>query len=267
MSGVTLTLAPYVAGGLTVGGFGAALSRRRELVARWCTWAVTAPLVGGAFLLGRGAVAALAAAAGVIAAGEYARLARLPVPDRLVVSAAALAAPVLALADPAWLGRLALLVPLVAIAPALFTSDVADGGRGARTAFGMVWLGALSQLVALGPVALVLFAAVSVEDVAAWCGGHALGGPRLSPLSPGKTWSGALVGAAAGLGVLALAGALTPAYALAVTVGAPLGDLVESALKRAAGVKDAGAWLPGFGGLLDRIDSLLVALALAGVLR
>ncbi|MDH6440064.1 CDP-diglyceride synthetase [Streptomyces sp. SAI-144] len=111
-----------------------------------------------------------------------------------------------------------------------------------------------------------MFVAVSVADIAAYFAGRRLGGPRLSPLSPAKRWSGALAGAAAGVCVLAVLSALTLPMAIAVAVGGPAGDLLESMIKRGAQVKDAGHWLPGSGGLLDRIDSLLVALAVLLVL-
>lgn len=73
-------------------------------------------------------------------------------------------------------------------------------------------------------------------------------------------------GAVAGLGALAALSALSWPAAVAVAVGGPAGDLLESMVKRGARVKDAGHWLPGSGGLLDRVDSLLVALAVLLVL-
>ncbi|NEC65624.1 phosphatidate cytidylyltransferase, partial [Streptomyces sp. SID9727] len=113
--------------------------------------------------------------------------------------------------------------------------------------------------------------AVALGDVGAWCGGTALGrrGPLarpLSPLSPNKTWAGVLGAAVATGALLAVLGAFSPLLWAAVVGGCVLGDLVESMVKRESGVKDAGSWLPGFGGLLDRIDSLLVALLLAMVM-
>lgn len=260
-------LAPYVVGALSAGGVGVLASRRRELVKRWCTWVVTAPVVGGSLALGRPGAAVLACGLGIVAAGEYARLAKLSMADRVVLTVGLVVAPTVAWLAPAALPRLALMAPVVAAFPTLLRGAVTErGGRAMRLGFGLLWLGALSQLVTLGAAALAVIVAVSVGDVAAWCGGRLLRGPRLCVLSPNKTWSGAVAGAAAGVGVLVLAGAVTPALVIAVAVGAPIGDLVESAVKRAAGVKDAGSWLPGFGGLLDRIDSLLVALAVAGAL-
>ena len=86
-------------------------------------------------------------------------------------------------------------------------------------------------------------------------------------ISPNKTWSGAIAGLACAAAVGALMGWLTGAAAIALLVGlsvalslvAQAGDLVESAVKRHYGVKDSGNLIPGHGGILDRVDGLLLA--------
>jgi phosphatidate cytidylyltransferase len=132
-----------------------------------------------------------------------------------------------------------------------------------------------------GPSLLTfLFCVVWAGDIAALYVGRAFGRRKLAPtLSPNKTWEGAIGSVAGSLlvagGLLALATQLANwnisrlsfpgeswywlLLAVLVNVAAQVGDLAESALKRSAGVKDSGTILPGHGGILDRIDALLLA--------
>lgn len=111
---------------------------------------------------------------------------------------------------------------------------------------------------------LLTLTAVWAVDTAAYSVGRLAGRRRLWPrISPNKTWEGTSAGILAGIVVCeAWASALQIGVGVAFVLGvalagsAVIGDLAESALKRAARVKDAGALLPGHGGLLDRIDSL-----------
>ncbi len=107
-------------------------------------------------------------------------------------------------------------------------------------------------------------------DTAALYIGQAFGRHKLAPrVSPAKTWEGAFGSVAGGLTAGAVyAHYLLPAAPLGVVLGlaavgnlaGQVGDLCESALKRGAGVKDSGSWLPGHGGWLDRIDSSLFSI-------
>lgn len=105
------------------------------------------------------------------------------------------------------------------------------------------------------------------SDAGAYYIGRAFGKRKLAPkISPGKTWEGVFGGVAAALAMATLAHFwffrelplkwMLP-LALAMSIVGILGDLVESALKRSASAKDAASILPGHGGLLDRLDSLL----------
>ena len=113
---------------------------------------------------------------------------------------------------------------------------------------------------------LVVFAC----DTGAFAVGRLAGRHRMAPrISPNKTWEGAAGGFAASVGAALLVGVAfdlaVPLWQQAligavVSVAAQAGDLFESALKRAANVKDSGSIMPGHGGILDRMDSILFAL-------
>ena len=260
-------LAPWLGGALALGGVAVALARRRELVLRWCCWAVGVPAVVALFWWGDPGVAILGVAVAVVATLEYGALTGLGRVDRAVLTAAVTGVVLTVWLEPGQATR-ALGIGLLAIACVpVVAGDSTDGFRRASTAvLGLIWLSPLAALVPLGATALALFAAVSIGDVVAFGAGPALGGPLLSPISPAKRVSGTLAGAAAGVAALVLVGAWTWPLAIAVAVGGPLGDLVESMVKRGVLAKDSGTWLAGAGGLLDRIDSLLVALAVLLVL-
>lgn len=145
----------------------------------------------------------------------------------------------------------------------------------AATFFGVVYtcgpFAIAAHLHALSPHWMFLPLLVSwVGDSAAYYVGRAIGRHKLAPrISPGKTWEGtigsALLGTAAGVvylqavmpEILALWAMI--ALPLAVNVAGQIGDLAESALKRASGTKDSGQILPGHGGALDRMDGTLFA--------
>ena len=137
-------------------------------------------------------------------------------------------------------------------------------------ALGLIWL----YLLPVGRTWVeYTICVVAAADIAAYAVGRLVGGPKLwRRVSPGKTWAG-LVGAC--LAATAASVAVTPYIHTAPTRAAIAGlllgalaqggDLFESWLKRRAGVKDSGTLLPGHGGVLDRLDSLIpVAPVVAG---
>ena len=183
-----------------------------------------------------------------------------------------------------------------------YATDQFIASMGATT-FGMLYLGVsfnlLERLALLdatpsyylaqaepanrgGMLLLLLLATVKFGDIAAYFGGRAFGRHRLSPrISPGKTWEGfafSFIGAvggtylftalfAWGLGASPFYGWWQPlVWGLILGPVGVAGDLVESALKRDAAVKDSGTLVPGFGGWLDLADALIIAAPVAYLL-
>lgn len=149
-------------------------------------------------------------------------------------------------------------------------------------------IGFLIQLRSIGSNGLGMFAlllmiaVVKSSDIGQYTAGRLFGKHKLAPsVSPGKTWEGVVGGVLFALAatfimmervapaMIGIGGAWDvwvgrlALYAIAMVAAGLVGDLAESMLKRDAGVKDSSAWMPGFGGVLDLLDSLLLAAPVA----
>jgi phosphatidate cytidylyltransferase len=167
-------------------------------------------------------------------------------------------------------------------------------GNVAVTAFAVLYiggcLGAIVQLrLVRAPLAihgfmglqplLVFLVTVKLSDTCQYFVGRTFGKRKLAPkLSPGKTWEGAVGGIGLACAIVSAtiglrhfgwdlftwqSFALLMAFTATIAIAGLIGDLSESMLKRDAGVKDSSTWLPGFGGVLDLMDSLLLAAPMA----
>ena len=143
-------------------------------------------------------------------------------------------------------------------------------------AVSLLWIRERAEYEGIGTgfdLLIWVFLVVWSTDIGAYFAGRSIGGPKLAPsISPSKTIAGLIGGV---ISAALMAGAWVyyaklpaPLLWLGVpfAVCAQLGDLFESGLKRRAGVKDSGTWLPGHGGLLDRLDGLVPVAILTAAL-
>jgi phosphatidate cytidylyltransferase len=255
----------------------AARAGRSELRTRVISAAVLAPVALAAIVLGGLFFGAFVALVAAISLWEWVSISRATEPPAFAAGAVAiLVAGLLAVSfiGEAW--------PALAILGAAALALLAGArSRAAR------WIGLGLLYAGIPAAALILLRAaephgwvgvlyvlliVWATDTGAFFGGRAIGGPKLWPrVSPKKTWSGAI----SGLAAATVAGALTAwlsgvgGIATGMLLAAPLsiaaqaGDLLESGVKRHFGVKDSGRIIPGHGGVLDRVDGVLTAAALA----
>jgi phosphatidate cytidylyltransferase len=257
-------------------------------MARVLTAAIGAPLALAAlFLLPRAGFLGLIVILCVIAAVELARLGRATgaspavslLPVFVLLAATLLVDPAIGgLADLTAGPRVLLLAVLVTFGASLAALGSAGkirerGLAASLLGFGTLYLTlpilAFDQLRARDPwLVVLLLATVWLTDAGAFLVGIKWGRRKLAPVvSPNKSWEGAWGGLllgllAAGLWSWLRLGSLQPLWLVVgftISVSGQLGDLFESMFKRSAGVKDSGALLPGHGGMLDRLDSLIVA--------
>ena len=255
---------------------------RDSLTLRILSTLVLAPLVIGAVVIGDWALVALGIAFGLAAVHEWDRLCGGEgLKGTLGQTHAALVAVAAIVAE---LGEWNTAVALSLIgALVLYLLARLQGRRALWAGLGALYI-ALPVIAFLwlrddhthGLSALVwVLVVVWSSDIGAYAVGRTLRGPKLAPsISPGKTWSGAVGGVVAAAAAGAATSGLTHStyvdfvvpVSIALAIVAQLGDLAESAAKRHFGVKNSGTLIPGHGGVLDRVDSLLFALPAAALI-
>lgn len=255
------------------------VSSKSEMLTRVASALVLAAIALGAVVTGPWTFVLLVVAAGGAVAWEWGRLVRGTGLDGIaIVQATAVAAVAIVVT----LGRPGFALIALACAGGLISLASLSSGKpvwslaglayAALPAWALVWLRSDSDL---GVAALLyLFAVAWTTDTASYVAGTLMGGPKLAPsISPHKTWSGlivgvlapALIGSAFALALKGTSGLRLALVSVAIAAACQIGDLSESALKRRFGAKDMSHLIPGHGGLLDRIDGLLIA-ALAAAL-
>jgi phosphatidate cytidylyltransferase len=255
----------------------------REILLRIISSSVLIPLGLGAVALGGPALTVLTAACAMAASAEWTRMATRRVEGRalwpiyLAMALTACAASLVAVS-----GLDVLLLVSFAGAAGTFALSRLQGQGGGYLALGAIYVslpfGAFIWIREIVPDGrAILFAILGIvwaTDIGAYFAGRGFGGPRLAPReSPNKTWAGAIgalvCAGLVGLCVSGITGASGPhwlATAIVLSVIAQGGDLLESRFKRMFGVKDTSGLLPGHGGVLDRLDSLIAAVATSAVL-
>ncbi|MFL5779446.1 MAG: phosphatidate cytidylyltransferase [Chloroflexota bacterium] len=255
----------------------------RTVLARAASYAMLAGALAVAVLVGVAGLTILLGTIAAVALAEWCRLTSLP--QRHLVSLEVSNVAIFGLiatrgpaASDVLVGGLVLLAVSLPVAWPDTSRAIGDFGLAAvgLIVISVMLVHGVALVVDRGPAGAALVAAVAVgcatSDVGAYLIGRRFGRTLLAPsLSPAKTRAG-LVGNVVGaaVGVALLVPALVPTFGLTTLVllvglipfGAVWGDLLESAAKREFEVKDTGTWLPGFGGILDRVDSLLLALPL-----
>lgn len=276
--GLTLILSLLLTLGLLAvwlfASFSSDKSMNGVLFKRWCSWAMIAFLSDLAICAGALCFSLLAALLSAVCVQELCNISGKANWDRALLLASAVGGPLTAFFFPQFQFAFFMLFAFVLLFAALSSADSKLDSFCLSLVF-LLYVPLLSSFAVSiyclgnwGPAALAaLVVSSALANVFAFVFGKLLAGPKLAEkISPNKTWSGvfgSILGAY--IGFLPVFALLASQHSFQLLLFAPplvafagvLGDLFESWVKRSCKVKDAGTWLPGFGGLMDRVDGLL----------